>query len=138
MSELTQNQEELAKAYILHHGNRSDAWRECNPKSKAAPESVWVSASRAFDDSMVQLRIQELQDMATERHLVTVDSLTEELDENRSVAKDEKQAAAMTASTVAKAKLHGHMIDKVKHSGTVGLIDLTNKTDEELEDILNS
>ncbi len=136
-SKLTENQEALAKAYILHHGNQSDAYREVYPDSKAAPASLWVLASKAYAPDKVQLRITELQDMATERHLITVASLTDELDENRGVAKAEGQAAAMTASTVAKAKLHGHMMEKVKHSGAVGLIDLTNKTDDELQAILN-
>ncbi len=112
MSKLTQKQEELAKAYILYHGNQSEAWRAQHPDSKATPKTVWEKASKAFSDSKVRARIQELQDMATERHLVTVETIASELGESFEMAKETKQAGAMTGSTVAKAKLFGLMEER--------------------------
>lgn len=109
---LSQEQEELVQAYILCHGNQSEAYRKTRDTSSMTIKSVWEGASKAFRPAKVRARIQELQDLATERHLVTVASITEELDENRAISKEEGQGAAMTASTVAKAKLHGLMIDK--------------------------
>lgn len=50
---------------------------------------------------------------------VTVESLTEELDEARAVAARTAQPAAMTAATIAKGKLHGLIVDR-KESGAPG------------------
>lgn len=120
---LTQKKEELAQSYILNHGNQSKAYREVYPDNKSTPASIWTLASKAFRDIEVQSRIQELQDLATERHLVTVATITDELDENRTLSKDEGQGAAMTAATVAKAKLHGLMIDRQKSTVTHNISD---------------
>ena len=133
-NKLTQKQEASAQAYILHNGNQSAAYRSLHPDSDATPKSIVESASRDYSNVNVLSRIQELQDMATERHLVTVASLTAEFDENREVGKVEGQSAAMTAATTAKAKLHGHMTDKLKVSGVLGMRDLTKMTESELDD----
>jgi len=114
MSKLTQKQEELAKAYILHQGNQSEAYRTVYPDSKSTAASLWTLASKAFGNIEVQSRITELQDMATERHLVTVDTIASELGESFEMAKETKQAGAMTGSTVAKAKLFGLMEERTK------------------------
>jgi hypothetical protein len=60
----------------------------------------------------VAQRVAELQQEHRERHAVTVDSLTQELEEARMVATAEKQGAAMTSATMGKAKLHGLLVDK--------------------------
>jgi len=111
---LTQKQEELAQAYILCQGNQTEAYRTVHPDSKATTKSMWENASKVFRDSKVQARIQELQDMATERHLVTVETITKELEESYNMAKANDQAVAMTGSSVAKGKLHGLFVEKTK------------------------
>lgn len=50
---------------------------------------------------------------------VTVQSLTDELDEARALAARVDQPSAMTAATIAKGKLHGLMVDR-KESGDPG------------------
>jgi len=111
---LTQKQEELAQAYILCLGNQTEAYRTVHPNSKATTKSMWEFASKAFRDSKVQTRIQELQDMATQAHLVTVETITAELEASYKMAKDNEQPVAMTGSSVAKGKLHGLFIEKTK------------------------
>lgn len=50
---------------------------------------------------------------------VTVQSLTDELDEARALAAKVDQPSAMTAATIAKGKLHGFMVDR-KETGEPG------------------
>ena len=54
----------------------------------------------------------ELEKEARELHLVTVKSLTIELEEARELAKNEKQSAAMTSAILGKARLNGIGVDK--------------------------
>jgi hypothetical protein len=85
-------------------------------------------------------RLRELQDARTERTLVTVDSLTDELEEARAMALSEKQSSAAVAATMGKAKLHGLVIDKKQLTGARGgpvqiadLSRLKGMTTEELQ-----
>ena len=69
--------------------------------------------------------IKELQNENRKRHAVTVESLTNELEEARALAKTEGQAAAMVAASNGKAKLHGLLIDKTEVK-TLSLIEVLN------------
>ncbi len=109
---LTQKQEELAKAYILHQGNQTQAYRDVYPNSKANNKSLWTLAYKAFANIEVQNRIKELQEMATNQFMVTIETITAELDENRKIAKELEQPTAMNGATIAKSKLHGLMVEK--------------------------
>ena len=84
------------------------------------PESVWVKACELFAHGNVSSRVLELQALHAERHNVTVDTITKELDENRAVAKENDQSAAMTAATLGKAKIHGLITDKKELAGKNG------------------
>lgn len=79
-------------------------------------------ASRLAANGSIRQRLTELQSAAAERTLVTIDSITRELDEDRELARSVKQAAAAITATVNKAKLHGLMTDKHEHSGSVTLV----------------
>lgn len=93
--------------------NQSAAFRKSHAHSKKwKAETVHNNASAFEKISEVQARIEALTEAHRKRHEVTVDSLTAELDENRDVAKDFGQAAAMTSATMGKAKLHGLITDK--------------------------
>jgi len=120
MADLTPKQEAFAQVYV-ETGNASEAYRQAYDVSDSTkPESVWQEASRVLADLKVSSRVIGLQEEARERHSVTIDSLTLELNENRKLAKNEKQSAAMTAATMGKAKLHGLLSDKVEHSNPDG------------------
>ena len=83
-----------------------------------APETLWKEASILFNLPHVTVRVIELQAIHAERHNVTVDTITAELEENRELAIEEKQSAAATAATMGKAKIHGLVTDKKEHSGS--------------------
>ena len=78
-------------------GNASEAYRQSyNVSANTKPETVWDSASKLLKDPWVAQRIMELEKEAQELHLVTVKSLTEELENARQQAKRLKQPAAQT------------------------------------------
>jgi phage terminase small subunit len=113
MSKLTAKQEMFCQEFIKC-GNASEAYRNsCEVKKDTKPESIWVAACRLMANAKVSSRVYELQQEAVERTLVTVESLTLELEESHKMAKQEKQAAAMTGATMGKAKLHGLDVQKI-------------------------
>jgi len=69
----------------------------------------------------VSLRVFELQEMAQERTLVTVQSLTTELDEAKELAIKTNQPSAMTGAIMGKAKLHGLDVNKHDFKGNLAL-----------------
>lgn len=109
---LTGKQEAFAIAYV-ETGNATEAYRRAYTVSeKTKPESVWSNASRLMADVKVSARIADLQKAAQERLMVTVESITGELEAARLLAEMEKQPSAMTAASMGKAKLHGLLVDR--------------------------
>lgn len=117
---LTEKQEALAQAYIENRGNQSEAYRTAYKAENMADETIWKEACILFKTPKVAVRVVELQAEHRERHNVTVDSITTELDEAKDLAKDEKQPAAMTGAIMGKAKIHGLVTDKKEHTGKDG------------------
>jgi len=122
---LTAKEEAFCTEYVLT-SNASEAYRNaCDVSEGTKPESIWQSASRMMAKVKVSSRIMELQAEARERSLVTVESITKELDENRKKADDLDQPAAMNTATATKAKLHGLMVDKAEQTITVNAVNLS-------------
>lgn len=130
---LTVKQEAAAQAYIENGGNRSEAYRDVYNAENMKPETIWVKASELFSNGKVAVRVLELQEAHLHRHNITVDSITNELDENRNLAKEEKNPAAMNASTMGKAKIHGLITDKIE----VDKADLKGMSDDELQAVID-
>jgi phage terminase small subunit len=116
--ELTQKQEAFCLAYV-ETGNASEAYRRSyDVADETKPETIWSEASRLVADPKVSARIVELRDRAREIALVSVGSLTEELEKARSHAMaDPKGAAAAVSAIMGKAKLH-KLLDDEKASGS--------------------
>lgn len=110
---LTPKQDHFARVYV-ETGNASEAYRQAYSTENMSDKAIWVEACRTFARPNVSLKVFELQMAAQERTLVTVESLTKEMDENRKVAHGLDQAATMQAATMGKAKLHGLLVDKVQ------------------------
>jgi len=117
---LTQKQEAFARSYV-EQGNASEAYRQSYNAENMANESIWVAACRVLGNANVGLRIEKLQAEAQERTLVTIESITRELDEARELAQTENLPAAMTGAIMGKAKVNGLLIEKVdaKVSGDI-------------------
>ncbi len=91
---------------------------------EATGMSASVSASRLLNDVKVSDRVAELQELAAQRTLVSIEKLTDELEEARELAmKDDKGAAAAVSAVMAKAKLHGLDVNKIdaKVNGNINL-----------------
>lgn len=119
--ELTQKQEAFCLAYV-ETGNASEAYRRsCDVGEDTKPESIWQAASHMLADIKVQSRVRELRDLARELTMVTVGSLTEELEAARQLAmKDEKGASAAVSAIMGKAKLH-KLLDEEKQQAGVSV-----------------
>lgn len=74
---------------------------------------------RLCDNVRVKRRIAEITKGLAMKTRVTVESLTQELDEARELAARVDQPSAMTAATIAKGKLHGLMVER-KETGQPG------------------
>ncbi|RUV65832.1 hypothetical protein EOA64_00360 [Mesorhizobium sp. M1A.F.Ca.IN.022.02.1.1] len=119
--ELTQKQEAFCLAYV-ETGNASEAYRRSYDTSDdIKPETVWSEASRLLADPKVSARVQSLRGLARELTMVTVGSLTEELEAARQHAmKDEKGASAAVSAIMGKAKLH-KLLDEEKQQAGVSV-----------------
>jgi phage terminase small subunit len=117
--QLTPKQEAFCQKYI-ELGNASEAYRQSYDAENMLDKTIWEEASRTLADHKVAARIVHLQEEHRERHRVTVDSLTAELQESRLLATNDKQHSAAIAATMGKAKLHGHLVEKSEVSGPNG------------------
>lgn len=98
--------------------------------SHANRKALISMASRLWASPSMQEYAEEVRAEMREKFMVTVESLTEELEEARIIGRDDRAPAAMVAATMGKAKLYGLDKQVVEHSGSVQYTDMT---DDELE-----
>lgn len=108
---LTAKQEAFARAYV-ETGNASEAYRQAYNAENMKPESIWVEACRTLADPNVSLKVFELQKSARERTLVTIESITWELEQVREAAFNEGDYAPANTAIMGKAKVNGLLVDK--------------------------
>jgi len=83
-------------------------------------------ASRLLSQAKIKQRIKELDDQMAKRTRITLESLLDDLAEDRALARETKQVSAAIAATQLSAKLVGLLIDR-KESGQPGdFSDLTS------------
>ena len=75
------------------------------------------NATRLRQNDEIVARVAELQERALNRHDITVDTLTDELEEARLLAHQGGQAGAAVSAILGKAKLHGLGKETVQHVG---------------------
>ena len=117
---LTPKQEAFTLAYV-ETGNASEAYRRAYNAENMSEKVIHNKASGLLKRGDIRVRVEALQKHHQQRHNVTVDSLTDELIEDRELAHKNEQASAAIAATMGKAKLHGLLKDKIEHSGGVEL-----------------
>jgi len=132
VTELSPVQEKFAREFV-QGGTAADAYRKANPKArKWKAEAVHVEAHRTKEDPKVRLRIEELQAAAREKHNITIERLTEMLQEDRALAHKVDAPSAAVSAVMGIAKLHGLVVDKTKneHTGSDGkpLVPVLNVT----------
>lgn len=110
---LTPKQQAFCLKYV-ECSNASEAYRHAyDVGENTKPETIWVKACELMATGKVSARVYELQLMAQERTLVTIESITIELEEARQMGKTTEQGSAMTAASMGKAKVNGLLVDKV-------------------------
>ena len=113
MSKLTPKQERFAQACVETLGALSRSYRDAYDAEGMSDEAVKSEAWKLVHlHAGVGARIEQLQAKVAKRHDVTMDSISDELDENRTVALEERAAGAAVQATMGKAKLHGLLVDK--------------------------
>ena len=121
MQKLTPKEKAFSLKFV-ECNNASEAYRHAyNVGKNTKPETVWTSAYKLLSIPHVSKRVAQLQERAVERTMVTVASITQELEEARAVALQEGQGSAMTSASMGKAKIHGLLIDKTdnKHEHSI-------------------
>lgn len=109
---LTPKQEAFCLAYI-ETGNASEAYRQAYNAENMKPESVNRKAKEVLDNVKITARVSGLQQVAADRALVSVLSITQELEEARALALENAQPAAAVSASMGKAKLHGLLTEKI-------------------------
>lgn len=110
---LTLKQIKFCKSYI-ETGNASESYRRAYDAENMSNEAIRVEACRLLQKPNVALTVEKMQKQAMERHLITVDSLIEELEEARRLALETQNPNALQNATMSKAKLLG--LDKQAES----------------------
>jgi phage terminase small subunit len=118
-NELTPKQERFCQKYI-ETGNATEAYKLSYDAENMKNITCNRRAKELLDNSKITARVRELQAIHQHRHEVTVDSLTEELEEARLLALQERQASPMVSASMGKAKLHGLIVEKNEHTGKDG------------------
>lgn len=102
-------------------GNASEAFRRAKPAARNWKDTtVHPRASKMLAEDKVQARLHELQAASAEKHGITIESLTMELDEDRKGARAAGQYSAAISAVMGKAKLHGLIVEKNEHTGKNG------------------
>ena len=113
MNNLTPKQDGFCQSYI-ETGNASEAYRLNYSASKMSQAALKIEACKLLKHPEITLRLEQIQKAHSVRHNITVDTLTDELNEAFNVAKKDIKPSAMVAAVMGKAKLHGLLTDKVE------------------------
>lgn len=116
---LTPKQEKFSQKYV-EVGCAADAYRFAYDAENMKPVTIRRKAAELLEHGNVSARVRELQAIHLKRHFVTVDSITLELEEARTLAMGSVQPSAAISASLGKAKLHGLMVDKNEHTGKDG------------------
>ncbi|HAL23410.1 MAG TPA: hypothetical protein DCP40_11880 [Stenotrophomonas sp.] len=125
---LTPKQQRFVQEYLQDHNGAQAAIRAGYSESTARQQG-----SRLLTDPRVLAAVRAGQKKVAKKAEVTVESLMAELEQARKLALKEKQASAAVTATMGKGKLAGLLVEKHKHSGTVGTYDLKNLSDHDLD-----
>ena len=80
-------------------------------------DSYSSCASRLWRSPVIMEYVEKLREEIRERFMVTVESLTEELEEARVIAREDRVPTAMVSATMGKAKLYGLDKQVIEHKG---------------------
>ena len=139
--QLTQKQESFCLAYI-ELGNASEAYRQVYNADRMKPETINRTAKDLIDNTKITARLTELRAPAVEAAQITLEGHLKTLAELRDNASENGAYSAAVTAEVARGKAAGFYITKqeitAKDSSPIEIIDLSNRTIEELRAIVQS
>ena len=130
MTSLTPKQEAFCLRYV-ELGDATKAYYAAYDAKGSKPITANRAAKTLLDNPKIAARVREIQAVHFSRHVVTVDSITAELDESRKLATADRQHSAAITAIMGKAKIHGLVTDQARISADV---DLTGKVNIYLPD----
>ena len=112
---LTPKQEAFCLAYV-DTGVAAEAYRSAyNVSAQAKHGTIYVAASELMADPKIARRIKEIQNLAVEKVLYSKKDALEEYEEIRAAAFTGEHFGPAVAAVTGKAKLFGHLSDKLNH-----------------------
>ncbi len=109
---LTPKENTFARLYV-ETGNATEAYRQAYDHN-GNDATACRGAHDVLHRQTVAAYVGDLQAEHRERHKVTVDQLTDQLEKARQVAMDNRNAAAAVQAIMGKAKLHGLLVDRTQ------------------------
>jgi phage terminase small subunit len=103
---MTPKQETFCQAYV-ECGNASEAYRRAYDAARMKPTTVNRKAKVELDKGKVRARISIIRAAVQRRHDTTTASLVAALETDRTLARNNDQASAAIAATMAIARLYG-------------------------------
>lgn len=120
MPALANHKHELFAQALAKGDNATNAYKNAGYTAKGnAAESA---ASRLLSDVKVQARVTELQERAAIKAEKTAADIVAMLEEDRTLARSEKQPSAAVSAALGMAKVLGLITDKVRHEGSVNWV----------------
>jgi phage terminase small subunit len=111
---LTPKQAAFARAY-LEHGNASLAYKlHYNSANGMNENTIKRNAHALLHNPKVQAELEKLRAPLNNKTTTTLEDLVAEQDEAIAIARESKQAAALSAASMAKAKLLGMLVDRAE------------------------
>jgi phage terminase small subunit len=107
MGILSNQQWEKVAQVFVETGNKTEAYRQAGYSTNMSDKAISTKVQRVFSHGSVSGRVAELQAEAAARHAVTVESLTEQLREDRQLAYSVKNPSAAVAAVMGMARLNG-------------------------------
>ena len=98
---------------VISGMSQFDAYKNNYSTSGMSEKTIYEEASRLAAHPKISARRFEAQAAAQERNIVTIQSITAELNQARDLADSLQNPAAMTGAIMGKAKVNGLLIDKV-------------------------
>ena len=98
---------------VISGMSQFDAYKNNYATSGMSEKTIYEEASRLAAHPKISARRFEAQAAAQERNIVTIQSITAELEAARFLADSLQNPAAMTGAIMGKAKVNGLLIDKV-------------------------
>jgi len=109
--QLTLKQEHFCQAYI-ETGNASEAYRRAYNTENMVANTIKAKAYKTLQLAHIRATVDVLKAEHRYKHDVTVERLTAQLNEMLEIAKAKENPAAGVQAVMAKAKLHGLIVDK--------------------------